>query len=81
MQALPFRFKPHAGESAHSFFLRASFGYGLPLSHLIKTEGELKVLTDLLRPVRRKAELAGIELAMLESGLSEKQLSAMYFGR
>ena len=41
----------------------------------------MKVLTDLLRPVRRKAELTKIELAMLESGLSEEQLGAMYLSR
>lgn len=81
MQALPFRFKPHVGESGHSFFLRLGYGYGLPLRHLMKSEGELKVPTNLLRPVRRKAALAGIELALLESSFSEEQLSAMYFSK
>ena len=41
----------------------------------------MKVPTDLLRPVRRKAEPTEIELAMLESGLSEEQLGAMYLSR
>ena len=58
-----------------------SFGYGLPLHRLIKAENESRVPTDLLRPVRRRAELAEIERAMLAYGLSRGQLGAMYFGR